>query len=186
MVIVKQFHTNHIRSQSQSQYTYSTQLAFSIVFACLTHQRHNRSPTRFSERNGTQPKNTLRACTKYKPKSHHRPDCELPRVPCGKVLQGWLLPRVAETFTRQLGHDCLACSKGSFASRVSEWRGGTSALVTSQRRNVVGTGSLDVRMRTGHGKMRDPVTTTTIRLLGSSSAAAMDVPSPYSSRQAGK
>jgi hypothetical protein len=133
MVIVKQFHTNHIRSQSQSQYTYSTQLAFSIVFACLTHQRHNRSPARFSERNGTQPKNILRACTKYKPKSHHRPDCELPRVPCGKVLQGWLLPRVAETFTRQLGHDCLACSKGSFASRVSEWRGGTSALATSQR-----------------------------------------------------
>jgi hypothetical protein len=42
-------------------------------------------------------------------------------------------PRVAETFTRQLEHDCLACSKGSFASRVSEWRGGTSALATSQR-----------------------------------------------------
>ena len=57
-------------------------------------------------------------------------------------------------------------------------RGGTSAPATSLE--------LNVRMRTGHGKMQDPVTTTTIRLLGSSSAAAMDVPSPYSSRQAGK
>lgn len=34
--------------------------------------------------------------------------------------------------------------------------------------------------------MRDPVTTTAIRLLGSSSAAAMDVPFHYSSRQARK
>ncbi|KAM0711600.1 hypothetical protein Q7P35_000966 [Cladosporium inversicolor] len=54
-----------------------------------------------------------------------------------KVLQGWLFPRVAETFHPPAGTDCLACSMGSFVwSLVSEWQGARWNL---SARNVVGT-----------------------------------------------